>query len=144
MLITRCTAMQYTTSTAVCPSDLARTALYLRLQKTDLAVLPPSVRHADCSMQQATSTAVGIGYPSNCALSDPDRVLCRYRQIFSGAVHYFRVHPAYWRTTLRKLRAAGLNTVETYVAWNLHEPQVDVYDFGGGGNDMSEFLDLAG
>ena len=65
-------------------------------------------------------------------------------QIFSGTVHYFRIHPAYWRTTLRKLRAAGLNTVETYVAWNLHEPQMDVYDFGDGGNDMSEFLDLAG
>ncbi|KAF0314756.1 Beta-galactosidase-1-like protein 2 [Amphibalanus amphitrite] len=65
-------------------------------------------------------------------------------QIFSGAVHYFRIHPAYWRTTLRKLRAAGLNTVETYVAWNLHEPRVDVYDFGDGGNDMSDFLDLPG
>ncbi|XP_037082714.1 LOW QUALITY PROTEIN: beta-galactosidase-1-like protein 2 [Pollicipes pollicipes] len=65
-------------------------------------------------------------------------------QVFSGAVHYFRVHPAYWRATLRKLRAAGLNTVETYVAWNLHEPQRDVYDFGDGGGDMSEFLDLAG
>lgn len=34
-------------------------------------------------------------------------------KIFSGAFHYFRVHPAYWRDTLKKLRAAGLNTVET-------------------------------
>lgn len=43
--------------------------------------------------------------------------------IYSGAFHYFRVPRAYWRDRLRKIRAAGLNTVETYVPWNLHEPQ---------------------
>ncbi|CAH0563092.1 unnamed protein product [Brassicogethes aeneus] len=43
--------------------------------------------------------------------------------IYSGAVHYFRVPPEYWRDRLRKMRHAGLNTVETYVPWNLHEPE---------------------
>ncbi|CAG2059296.1 unnamed protein product, partial [Timema podura] len=62
--------------------------------------------------------------------------------IFSGAIHYFRVHPAHWRDRLRKLRAAGFNTVETYVPWNLHEPEKDKYDFGDGDNDMSMFLDV--
>lgn len=33
--------------------------------------------------------------------------------LMSGAFHYFRVHPAYWRDTFKKLRAAGLNAVET-------------------------------
>lgn len=33
--------------------------------------------------------------------------------IFSGTIHYFRVHPDYWRDRLRKLRAAGFNAVET-------------------------------
>lgn len=42
--------------------------------------------------------------------------------IYSGTLHYFRVPKAYWRDSLRKMRAAGLNTVETYVSWNLHEP----------------------
>ncbi len=28
------------------------------------------------------------------------------------------------------------------MAWNLHEPQRDVFDFGKGNNDMSHFLDL--
>ncbi|XP_039293680.1 beta-galactosidase-1-like protein 2 [Nilaparvata lugens] len=50
--------------------------------------------------------------------------------ILSGALHYFRVHPAHWRDRLRKLRAMGCNTVETYIPWNLHEPEKDVYDFG--------------
>lgn len=34
--------------------------------------------------------------------------------ILSGAIHYFRVVPAYWEDRLLKLKAMGLNTVETY------------------------------
>lgn len=43
--------------------------------------------------------------------------------IYSGALHYFRVPRAYWKDRLRQMRAAGLNTVETYIPWNLHEPR---------------------
>lgn len=43
-------------------------------------------------------------------------------RVLSGAFHYFRVRPEQWRHRLRMLRAMGLNTVETYVPWNLHEP----------------------
>lgn len=63
-------------------------------------------------------------------------------RIVSGAMHYFRIPPSMWRDRLRKLRATGANTVETYVSWNLHEPAKDVYDFGDGGNDFSEFLNV--
>lgn len=35
------------------------------------------------------------------------------QRIFSGTMHYFRVVPAYWRDRFRKMRACGLNTVET-------------------------------
>ncbi|MEU1385674.1 MULTISPECIES: beta-galactosidase family protein [unclassified Nonomuraea] len=44
-------------------------------------------------------------------------------RVLSGAMHYFRVHPGQWRHRLAMLRAMGLNTVETYVPWNLHEPR---------------------
>lgn len=57
-------------------------------------------------------------------------------------MHYFRIHPVYWRDRLRKLRAAGANAIETYVPWNLHEPRIDEWDFGGGDNDQSLFLDI--
>lgn len=43
--------------------------------------------------------------------------------IYSGSMHYFRVPNEYWRDRLRKMRAAGLNAVQTYVPWNLHEPE---------------------
>ncbi|MEU6509750.1 beta-galactosidase family protein [Streptomyces sp. NPDC046942] len=44
-------------------------------------------------------------------------------RLLSGALHYFRVHEAQWRHRLAMLRAMGLNCVETYVPWNLHEPR---------------------
>lgn len=53
-------------------------------------------------------------------------------RILSGAMHYFRIHPAQWADRLAKLRAMGLNTVETYVAWNLHEPRPGEFCFDGG------------
>lgn len=60
-------------------------------------------------------------------------------QIISGAIHYARVPRAYWRDRLRKARAMGLNTVETYVFWNLHEPSPGQFDFSGQ-NDIAEFI----
>jgi beta-galactosidase len=52
-------------------------------------------------------------------------------RVLSGAMHYFRVVPEYWRDRLEKMKAFGLNTVETYVAWNLHEPQPNEFHFDG-------------
>ena len=64
-------------------------------------------------------------------------------RILSGAMHYFRVHPDYWEDRLLKLRSMGLNTVETYVAWNLHEPRPGEFHFDGG-LDLERYLTLAG
>jgi beta-galactosidase len=36
-------------------------------------------------------------------------------RLFSGAIHYFRVVPEYWEDRLAKLKACGLNCVETLV-----------------------------
>ena len=60
-------------------------------------------------------------------------------QIISGAIHYARVPRAYWRDRLKKAKAMGLNTVETYVFWNLHEPAPGQYNFSGQ-NDVAEFI----
>ncbi len=52
-------------------------------------------------------------------------------QIRSGAMHYFRIHPDYWRDRIIKLKQCGLNTLETYFCWNLHEKKEGEYDFSG-------------
>ena len=51
--------------------------------------------------------------------------------IYSGAMHYFRIPEEYWEDRLLKLKAAGLNTVETYVPWNFHEKKKGEFDFSG-------------
>ncbi|NUR92178.1 MAG: beta-galactosidase, partial [Nonomuraea sp.] len=61
-------------------------------------------------------------------------------RILSGAMHYFRVLPGQWRHRLRMLRAMGLNTVETYVPWNLHEPRRGEFSRLG---ELGAFLDAA-
>ncbi|MFB6889472.1 beta-galactosidase [Kitasatospora sp. NPDC056327] len=57
-------------------------------------------------------------------------------RIVSGALHYFRVHPELWDDRLRRLRALGVNTVDTYVPWNFHE-------LPGGGTDFTGWRDVA-
>lgn len=62
--------------------------------------------------------------------------------LISGAMHYFRTLPEQWEDRLEKIAAAGFNCVETYVPWNLHEPQEGVYNFSGM-LDLGRFLKLA-
>ena len=57
-------------------------------------------------------------------------------------MHYFRTLPEQWEDRLEKIAAAGFNCVETYVPWNLHEPQEGVYNFSGM-LDLGRFLKLA-
>jgi hypothetical protein len=67
-------------------------------------------------------------------------------RIVSGVVHYFRVLPQLWEDRLRRLAAMGCNTVETYVAWNVHQPRhpnVEPATFDGGA-DLPAFCRLAG
>ncbi|MET9879933.1 beta-galactosidase family protein [Actinacidiphila glaucinigra] len=63
-------------------------------------------------------------------------------RIISGGLHYFRVHPAQWRDRLRKARLLGLNTVDTYVPWNLHQPRPRTFR-SDDGLDLPAFLELA-
>ena len=62
--------------------------------------------------------------------------------IYSGAMHYFRILPEYWHDRLAKLKACGFNTVETYMCWNLHEPEKGKFDFSGR-LDVARFIATA-
>ncbi len=63
-------------------------------------------------------------------------------KIISGGIHYFRVVPEYWRDRLEKIKALGCNTIETYVAWNVHEPKKGEFHFEGIA-DLKKFIELA-
>lgn len=63
-------------------------------------------------------------------------------RILSGAMHYFRIVPEYWEDRLLKLKACGFNTVETYIAWNMHEPKEGQFCFEGIA-DIVRFIGIA-
>ncbi|OVA08159.1 Glycoside hydrolase [Macleaya cordata] len=62
-------------------------------------------------------------------------------QIIGGDLHYFRIHPEYWKDRLLRAKALGLNTIQTYVPWNLHEPSRGEWVFEGIA-DIEAFLKL--
>ncbi len=63
-------------------------------------------------------------------------------QVVSGEIHYARIPREYWKARMEMAKAMGLNTIATYVFWNVHEPQPGVYDFSGN-LDLAAFLKLA-
>ncbi len=77
------------------------------------------------------------GFDSNSFILDGKRVW-----LYAGEIHYFRFVRSEWRRALELAKAAGLNAVSTYVAWNRHEPRPGEWDFQGD-NDLAEFLDTA-
>ena len=62
-------------------------------------------------------------------------------RVLSGSLHYFRVHPGQWADRIEKARLMGLNTIETYVAWNVHSPSRGVF-LTDGPRDLARFLGL--
>ncbi|KAK2090176.1 Beta-galactosidase [Saguinus oedipus] len=60
----------------------------------------------------------------------------------SGSIHYSRVPRFYWKDRLLKMKMAGLNTIQTYVPWNFHEPYPGQYQFSEE-HDVEYFLRLA-
>ncbi|KAL2516356.1 Beta-galactosidase 17 [Forsythia ovata] len=62
-------------------------------------------------------------------------------RIIGGDLHYFRVLSEYWEDRLLRAKALGLNTIQTYVPWNLHEPRQGQLVFEGIA-DIISFLRL--
>jgi beta-galactosidase len=69
----------------------------------------------------------------------------RAELVLSGEVHYFRLRRDEWADRLDKARAAGLNTIATYIPWLWHELPDGTVDVDGRTRperDLGAFLDL--
>ncbi|GAM27988.1 hypothetical protein SAMD00019534_111640, partial [Acytostelium subglobosum LB1] len=60
--------------------------------------------------------------------------------LMSGSVHYPRSTPSMWPSILSQSKAAGIDMIETYIFWNLHQPAPGQYYFEGNAN-ITAFLD---
>ncbi|XP_035261368.1 beta-galactosidase-like isoform X3 [Anguilla anguilla] len=85
----------------------------------------------------ASPRTFSIDYQNDCFLKDGEP----FRYI-SGSIHYSRIPQIYWKDRLLKMYMAGLNTIQTYIPWNFHEPAPNHYNFSGD-RDLEHFLHLA-
>ncbi|KAL6213659.1 hypothetical protein ACLB2K_013105 [Fragaria x ananassa] len=63
------------------------------------------------------------------------------RILFSGSIHYPRSTPEMWESLIEKAKDGGLDVIDTYVFWNLHEPSPGNYNFEGR-NDLVRFIKM--
>ncbi|CDP03164.1 unnamed protein product [Coffea canephora] len=61
--------------------------------------------------------------------------------LISGSIHYPRSTPEMWPDLIQKAKDGGLDVIQTYVFWNVHEPSPGKYNFEGRG-DIVRFLKL--
>ncbi|KAL7118537.1 hypothetical protein ACP275_02G008400 [Erythranthe tilingii] len=59
--------------------------------------------------------------------------------LFSGSIHYPRSTPDMWPQLIRKAKEGGLNVIQTYVFWNIHEPVQGQFNFEGN-YDVVKFI----
>ncbi|KAL3532612.1 hypothetical protein ACH5RR_006133 [Cinchona calisaya] len=61
--------------------------------------------------------------------------------LISGSIHYPRSTPQMWPDLIQKAKDGGLDVIQTYVFWNVHEPSPGKYNFEGRG-DIVKFIKL--
>ncbi|XP_018844102.1 beta-galactosidase 15-like [Juglans regia] len=59
--------------------------------------------------------------------------------LISGSIHYPRSTSEMWPSLIRKAKEGGIDTIETYIFWNAHEPLYRQYDFSGN-RDVVRFI----
>jgi len=89
----------------------------------------------------ATPDQSRIRYDNQCVVIDGHDTF-----LYSGSFHYFRCPRPLWAERFQKMKDAGLNCVETYIAWNWHEqqPPSGPDDFSKMDmTDLTDWLDMA-
>ncbi|KAJ4885554.1 Beta-galactosidase 11 [Raphanus sativus] len=61
--------------------------------------------------------------------------------LYSGSIHYPRSTPDMWPKIIKRAKQGGLNTIQTYVFWNVHEPVQGKFNFSGRA-DLVKFIKL--
>lgn len=82
--------------------------------------------------------AISVDYDSRAFLVDGKRQL-----FVAGSIHYPRASSSEWPHILAEAKANGINLIQTYVFWSIHEPnEPGVYYFPNDGSrdDLVEFI----
>ncbi|KAE9345752.1 Beta-galactosidase 11 [Phytophthora fragariae] len=149
---------------ALLPVDAPPVRARRRLQRMDVALLavvllvtcfvgvrPPALRVSNPLLRAAKTqyltyedidaakrqSGYSVSYSARGFEVDGRRTL-----LLGGSIHYPRSSADEWETLLRAAKRDGLNHVEMYVFWNLHEQERGVWNFAGNAN-VTRFYELA-
>eukprot|EP01113_Clastostelium_recurvatum_P016377 TRINITY_DN1935_c0_g1_i2.p1 TRINITY_DN1935_c0_g1~~TRINITY_DN1935_c0_g1_i2.p1 ORF type:complete len:730 (-),score=170.45 TRINITY_DN1935_c0_g1_i2:65-2254(-) len=86
---------------------------------------------------EATGKPYNVSYDHRSMFINGQRAL-----LASGSIHYPRSTPSMWPVLLKESKDAGIDLIQIYLFWNLHEPTRGVYNFDGNAN-VTQFLDYA-
>ncbi|WOH03682.1 hypothetical protein DCAR_0623081 [Daucus carota subsp. sativus] len=59
--------------------------------------------------------------------------------LFSGSIHYPRTQPEMWSDLIHKAKLGGINVIQTYIFWNIHEPIQNLFHFEGNADIVKFF-----
>jgi hypothetical protein len=113
----------------------ASAAQHVRTLTLDLDIAPPAVRRGHLDL--------GGAAPDGTRIDATNRWLERDGRPFVpavGEIHYSRVRPEQWDEAVRKIKAGGIDTIATYVFWNMHERTEGVFDWSDG-LDLRRFVE---
>ena len=96
-----------------------------------------NVNTSPITYENVQGTPYKVGYDHRAITINGVRTM-----LISGAIHYPCSTPRMWPYIMKMAKNQGLNTVQTYVFWNLHEPRQGVFNFSGRAN-LSQFLQEA-
>ncbi|VFQ78401.1 unnamed protein product [Cuscuta campestris] len=95
-------------------------------------------------MLGSSTVVVGGGAGKSVTYDQRSLIIGGSREIFfSGSIHYPRLPPEMWPDVIKKAKDGGLNLIQTYVFWNIHEPVQGQFNFEGN-NDVVKFIKMIG
>uniref|UniRef100_H3HE36 Beta-galactosidase n=1 Tax=Phytophthora ramorum TaxID=164328 RepID=H3HE36_PHYRM len=102
-----------------------------------IGVRPPALRSQKPLLTPNKSHFLTVTYSPRGFEIDGKRTL-----LLGGSIHYPRSSAGQWEQLLREAKRDGLNHVEMYVFWNLHEQERGVWNFADNAN-ITRFYELA-
>ncbi|KAG9443677.1 hypothetical protein H6P81_015017 [Aristolochia fimbriata] len=79
-----------------------------------------------CSYLSSPSLATEVSSDGRAILINGERKL-----LISGSIHYPRSTAEMWPDLIQKAKQGGLDAIETYIFWDVHEPRYREYNFEG-------------
>ncbi|KAN0039975.1 hypothetical protein ACTA71_011857 [Dictyostelium dimigraforme] len=80
---------------------------------------------------------INVTYDGRSLIINGERKL-----LISGSVHYPRTSEEMWPIILKQSKDAGIDMIETYIFWNIHQPNSPSEYYFQGNANITKFLDL--